>query len=101
MDAKELKRLSLVELIALKDRVSVIIEQRRAQQRDEALDKIKEIAESAGIDLSELVKTRSSKAKVRYRHPDDKSRTWAGRGRKPFWLKEELAAGRSLEEFAI
>ena len=101
MDAKELKRLSLAELIALSDRVSASIEQKRGQQRVEALDKIKEIAEIAGIDLSELAKARNAKSKVRYRHPNDNSKTWAGRGRKPFWLIEELAAGRNLAEFAI
>ncbi len=101
MDSKELKRLSLEELIALEERVLSIIEQKREQQRAEALDKIKEIAEVAGIDLSELAKVRNPKLKVRYRHPDDNSKTWVGRGRKPFWLADELAAGRSLVEFEI
>lgn len=32
---------------------------------------------------------------------DDKGNTWVGRGPRPAWLKEALAAGRSLEEFAI
>lgn len=32
---------------------------------------------------------------------DDEGNTWVGRGPRPGWLKEALAAGRSLEEFAV
>ncbi len=31
---------------------------------------------------------------------DDKGNTWVGRGPRPTWLREALAAGRSLDEFA-
>lgn len=31
---------------------------------------------------------------------DDKGNTWGGRGPRPRWLKEALAAGAKLEEFA-
>jgi len=27
--------------------------------------------------------------------------TWSGRGKRPNWLKAQLAAGRTLEEFRI
>jgi len=101
MTSKELTRLSLIELTALRDKVTALIEQKHESARGEALNKIKEIAKRAGIDLSELGKTRNRKAKVRYRHPDDSSKTWVGRGRTPFWLKDELEAGKSLEDFAI
>lgn len=37
----------------------------------------------------------------KYRNPLDPEQTWTGRGRKPSWLSEALAAGRSLDEFAI
>jgi DNA-binding protein H-NS len=40
----------------------------------------------------------SAKA-VRYR--DDAGNTWSGRGPRPQWLREALATGRSIEEFAV
>lgn len=33
-------------------------------------------------------------------YSDDKGNTWGGRGPRPRWLKEALAAGAKLEEFA-
>lgn len=38
-------------------------------------------------------------AVVRYR--DDSGRTWVGRGKRPQWLRDALAAGKKLEDFAV
>ena len=37
----------------------------------------------------------------KYRNPKNAAQTWAGRGIKPKWLEQELAAGASLEDFLI
>jgi DNA-binding protein H-NS len=35
---------------------------------------------------------------VRYRNPEDHSQTWSGRGRRPAWYSEALAAERPIED---
>lgn len=37
----------------------------------------------------------------KYRDPAKPENTWAGRGKQPWWLKEKLEAGASLEDFLI
>jgi DNA-binding protein H-NS len=37
----------------------------------------------------------------KYRNPDNSSETWSGRGRKPKWVDEQLAAGKSQEALLI
>jgi DNA-binding protein H-NS len=32
---------------------------------------------------------------------DEEGRTWVGRGKRPQWLRDQLAAGRSLEDFKV
>lgn len=32
---------------------------------------------------------------------DDSGRSWAGRGKRPQWLRDALAAGRTLEDFRV
>lgn len=32
---------------------------------------------------------------------DETGRTWAGRGKRPQWLRDALAAGRKLEDFRV
>jgi DNA-binding protein H-NS len=41
-----------------------------------------------------------AKGPVVVRYKDDNGNTWVGRGKRPQWLREALAAGRKLEEFA-
>jgi DNA-binding protein H-NS len=37
----------------------------------------------------------------RYRNPDNPDQTWSGRGRRPRWVHEAEAAGRSLDTMRI
>ena len=41
------------------------------------------------------------KSKVAPKFRDDQGRTWAGRGKRPIWLRDALLAGKKLEDFAI
>ena len=40
-------------------------------------------------------------SKVAPKFRDENGNTWAGRGKRPIWLRDALAAGRKLEDFAI
>jgi DNA-binding protein H-NS len=40
-------------------------------------------------------------SKVAPKFRDENGNTWAGRGKRPVWLRDALAAGRKLEDFAI
>ena len=37
----------------------------------------------------------------KYRNPDQPSETWAGRGKRPRWLVEQLGSGKRIEDFRI
>jgi DNA-binding protein H-NS len=37
----------------------------------------------------------------KFRNTDNPAETWRGRGKRPNWLKAQIAAGRSLEDFRI
>jgi DNA-binding protein H-NS len=68
-----------------------------------AIEQIKAIAESAGlvVTIENKPKSRNTMAPT-HRDPANPSNVWRGaHGVKPKWLKEYLAAGRSLDEFAI
>lgn len=108
-----IKNLSIAELNKLKAAVEKEIDSRLKSQRNKALGEIKNIAAKYGLKLSEVVavptaaKQRKAKAKkaanfaekkVAYRHPENPQLTWSGgRGRRPQWVKDWEAAGRSLD----
>jgi DNA-binding protein H-NS len=41
------------------------------------------------------------KVQPKFRNPEDPSTTWSGRGKKPHWMVELLAAGRTIEDLRI
>ena len=43
----------------------------------------------------------SAKRTVAPKYRDEAGNSWAGRGARPRWLRDALAAGRKIEEFAI
>jgi len=54
-----------------------------------------EVIESHGFTLRDVFPNakRVTPAAPKFRHPDDESQTWSGRGRKPVWLVDLEAAG--------
>ncbi len=40
-------------------------------------------------------------SKVAPKFRDENGNTWAGRGKRPIWLRDALAGGRKLEDYAI
>jgi len=68
-------------------------------------------AKSHGFSLAELsgsapVKTRRAKKAVKkaapkYANPADSSQTWTGKGRRPQWFRDNIAAGKSADDLSI
>jgi DNA-binding protein H-NS len=93
------------ELRQLARNVEQELRRRQVEDRRTALRGIKELAASHGFTLEEILGTAARKrgraaapAEAKYRNPDNPDQTWAGRGRKPAWLGELLAQGKTLEE---
>jgi DNA-binding protein H-NS len=64
---------------------------------------MRELAASIGTTPEELLrggKSAGSAAAVRYRHPDNPDLTWSGRGKRPTWVNEALASGKTLDDLA-
>ena len=97
--------LSLSELKQLEKSVGRAITSFEERRKAEARAKVDELARELGYsfeDLAEAAPNRKRSPSVaKYRHPENPELTWSGRGRKPGWIGDALAAGKSLEDFAI
>lgn len=100
----DLSKLSLEELQALAKDIEQEIVSRREQERERVLAQMRELADSIGMSLEDLLRQERGRARVpaaavvRYRHPENAALTWAGRGKRPQWIVEWLASGRTLED---
>jgi DNA-binding protein H-NS len=101
----DLGALSLPELKKLERDVVKAIATFEERQKAEARAEAEAVAKKFGFALVELVDVAAPKKKAapeaKYRHPENPSITWSGRGRKPGWISEGLAAGKTLADFAI
>lgn len=101
----DLDAMSLADLNKLQKNVTNAIDGFKDRERRAALNAVEAIAKEMGFKLSELVDGSTKKAKgvsvPKYRHPENPSLTWTGRGRQPDWLKQALAAGGSRDDFLI
>lgn len=108
----DISTLSIDELKDLQKRIPGEIQKREEDARKRTLDEIRTFAEAKGYSLDQLLKVLGKKSDgkatrvgrvvpVKYRHPEQISLTWTGRGRKPQWVQAWLDAGQSLDALKV
>lgn len=100
-----LEAISLKELRQLQKDLAKAISTQQDRHKAEARAKLDAIAKEMGHSLADLigaeVKTTRAPEAAKYRHPENPSLTWSGRGRRPQWFMDVLAAGKSAEDLAV
>lgn len=104
---QDLSNHSLSQLRKLETQVAEELKKRQFLSISKAREQILHIAQNAGISVKELLSVKSSNATkghpapVKYRHPDDPTQQWSGRGRQPGWVKAWISSGKSLEKTKV
>ena len=103
--AIKLDKLSLEELKSLQKDVAAAITSFEQRRKADALEAVRAAAKTHGFSLDDLMGGKAPKmrapAKPKYAHPENPTVTWTGRGRKPKWVLDALAGGKSLDDLAI
>lgn len=102
----DLNALSLKELKELQSRVARAITSFEDRRRDAALAKLDQEARALGFSsLAELTGAPMPRKKglssAKYANPGNAADTWTGKGRKPRWFIEALAAGKSPDDMLV
>lgn len=58
-------------------------------------------ADDLGFGSGKAVASKKAARKVPVRYRDSAGNTWTGRGKRPGWLTQALANGKSVEDFLI
>jgi len=113
-----LKKLSVDDLLILRDRINAMLESRVVRERQELearlerLQRFKTISsEPSKNKTSPATAKKSAKRKnvkrvkkvvPKYRNPENHDETWAGRGLQPRWMRAAMNdGGKDLEYFRI
>jgi DNA-binding protein H-NS len=109
MKKLNLSTLNSTELNQLKSEIEKELSDRSS--RLEAIDELRKLAESKGLKLDDLISELGGKgvkarrelgpAPIRFRHPQNSALTWSGRGKRPNWMKDALAAGLTEDQMKV
>ncbi|MCW8087661.1 H-NS histone family protein [Sabulicella glaciei] len=107
-----LDAMSAEELVTLINEATAMLESKKEEAKAALVQEMIKRAEALGLSLQEVLsgqpavgkarKPRSDAGKARdprYRGPG--GLTWSGKGRKPGWLTELEAQGKSKDDFAV
>lgn len=94
------------ELKQLRDQLDVELKDRREAKIRQFKIEMKQRADELGVSLDEMLKAPvpgKSRGKVapKYQNPSNPGETWTGRGQKPGWVRDALAAGKTLDQLLI
>lgn len=103
MKGLNLKTMSLAELKQLQKDLAKVIASFEERKKAEARATLEAKARELGFNLSELASHFRARApgRPKYRHPENPDVTWTGRGRKPGWVQQHIAAGKPIEALEI
>ncbi len=100
-----LDEMSLKELKDLRNAIDKAIGSFESRRKREALAEVEEFIRAKGLTMADLATSASARKRSvsapRYANPANRADTWTGRGRKPRWYAEAIAAGRKPEDMAI
>ncbi|MDR2839628.1 MAG: H-NS histone family protein [Azonexus sp.] len=104
----DLTTMSAAQLRDLQLRIPAELKRRESQEKQEILNRARALAKASGYTLEDLLGKESKikagsgiKVRIKYRHPQNPSLEWTGRGRKPKWVESWLANGGTLEALLV
>jgi len=102
--ATELEKLD-VQIKDLQEKRKSILDGQRSDKLKEAKALIAQFgftASDLGLSAGKKKAADKTKAEAKYANPKDASQTWSGgKGRKPLWVTQHLAAGGNIAELEI
>ncbi|EPX84060.1 H-NS family nucleoid-associated regulatory protein [Salipiger mucosus] len=105
MNSDKLLEMNREQLLQLRADIDAQLEKREVERKNEARAALKKIEEQYGFSLDQLTTNGNTAKKTKgipkYANPDDPSKTWTGRGRKPQWVIDALDQGKSLDDLLI
>ena len=112
VDTLDYDQMDTQQLQDIQQKVHTALTKRKREQISAVYQQIIDIVKSNGLTVEELIEFSQKKSKksasshkrqvaAKYRHPDNASLTWTGRGKQPRWVVDALASGLTLEGLTI
>lgn len=106
----DLSGLSLPQLYQLQKDLEREVGRRKVEDKQKALADLQKLAAERGFSLAELLGAEAPAKRVsgkrgpvaaQFKNPANAEQTWTGRGRKPQWVADHLAAGGNIDDLRV
>ena len=102
MKRDDLNSMSVEELWFLRSEISSVLASKIAAEKTKLEKRLRQL-QSNRVSSEIVRRERRPYPQVfpKYRNPADPAQTWAGRGKQPRWVTEQLRSGKKLDDFRI
>ena len=102
MESIDLQSMSLDELWALHETICLILARKLEAEYRSHEQRLNELRRKFGKASNETPERRPyPKVVPKFRNPEPPHQTWSGRGHQPSWVRELLAAGKTIDDLRI
>jgi DNA-binding protein H-NS len=101
MESKQLKSMSIDQLMDLHQRVQLTLADKLQTEKTKIEERLRRIRSVGGVVTRDRRRRPYPPVLPKYKNPNDPTENWSGRGKQPLWVREQLEAGKKLDQFLI
>ena len=101
MESKQLKSMSIDQLMDLHQRVQSMLADKLQAEKTKIEERLRRIRSVGGVVTRDRLRRPYPPVLPKYKNPRNPTEIWSGRGKQPLWVREQIEAGKKLDQFLI
>ena len=101
MESNQLKSMSTDELLDLYEKVRLMLVDRIQAEKAKLEERLSRVKSVGGVVSRDRLRRPYPPVLPKYKNPKNPTEIWSGRGKQPLWVREQLEAGKKLDQFLI
>jgi DNA-binding protein H-NS len=101
MERELLKSMSTDQLLDLHSKVQLMLVDRLRAEKAKLEERLRRIKPVGGVVTRDRLRRPYPPVLPKYKNPKNPAEIWSGRGKQPLWVRDQLEAGKKLDQFLI
>ena len=101
MESNQLKSKFTDQLLDLYQKVQLMLADKLQAEKAKIEERLRRIKSVGGLVSRDRLRRPYPPVLPKYKNPEKPKEVWSGRGKQPLWVREQLEAGKKLDQFLI
>ena len=101
MESKQLKSMSTDQLLDLYQKIQLMLADKLQAEMAKIEERLRRVKSVGGVVSRDRLRRPYPPVLPKYKNPRNPTEIWSGRGKQPLWVREQLEAGKKLDQFLI